>query len=189
HRLTSPLGIDCHPVTAAADINRCGIRFDQLQILTQEGRFLLLGMTAFTLHSWLLSYFQALVEAWPNVRVKYLHSPKRGRALHPFQRKPLPSLERLPPITHPRDAGAILVVGFASHQARRTAIAAQAHHARRLLLPQRAEPLKCSFLTQEKRPFSRLLVVVLENSNLLTVTLTEQNNCQEDRLFSRRRSQ
>src|SRR4029077_11161666 len=95
-----------------------------------------------------------------------LHSPKRGRALHPFQRKPLPSLERLPPITHPRDAGAILVVGFASHQARRTAIPAKAHPARGFLFPHRAEPLKCSFLTQEKRPFSRLLVVVLENSDI-----------------------
>src|SRR4029077_18809091 len=44
---------------------------------------------------------------------------------------------------------------------------------------------KCSFLTQEKRPF---LGYSSSYSRILTVTLTEQNNCQEDRLFSRRRS-
>src|SRR4029077_4973454 len=44
---------------------------------------------------------------------------------------------------------------------------------------------KCSFLTQEKRPF---LGYSSSSSRILTVTQTEQNNCQEDRLFHRRRS-
>ena len=40
---------------------RTGIRLDQLQLLTREGGFLLLGTTAFTLHYWLCYLFEALV--------------------------------------------------------------------------------------------------------------------------------